>query len=193
MPPTSPRASAVHLIRVLRRFEKTPAAALRVAYRAAHASVRLSAMFLLETEIAAAGEAFAVKFADILTRHRVIFGSDPFATLRLSREAARHRVKQVLINLVLRLRERYALLSLNEEQLALVIAEAASPLRSAAASLLALETGATVEPREALLRIVAELGDTTLSAALDTVHEARERGTLPPGTAEPAVFALIEI
>ena len=47
-------------------------------------------------------------FADIIARHEVLYGPDPFIGLIVSREAALHRLLQVLVNLQLRLRERHA-------------------------------------------------------------------------------------
>jgi hypothetical protein len=44
-------------------------------------------MFILESEIVVAKDAFAVKFADIVARHQVLYGNDPFAGLTISREA----------------------------------------------------------------------------------------------------------
>ena len=52
-----------------------------------------------------------MKFADIVRRHRVLHGVDPFAGVTISRAAAVTRVRQVLLNLVLRLRASYALRS----------------------------------------------------------------------------------
>ena len=142
--------SDVNMLLVLKTFDQAHADRLREPLRLAHASVQLNAMFLLQAEVPAAMEAFAVRFADIIARHRVLFGADPIANLDLPRDALIRRLEQVLLNLQLRLRERYVLLSLREEQLALVIADAAGPLRSSAASLLHLEGQATTAPKEAL-------------------------------------------
>jgi len=71
--------------------------------------MRLEVMFLLETEIEPVMDSFAVKFSDILSRRRVLFGPDPFANLTIPQEAIRRRTIQVLLNCMLRMRERYAL------------------------------------------------------------------------------------
>ena len=109
-------------------------------------------------ELAAAAEAFAVKFDDIGRRHRVLYGENVLARLATPRLARKQRLCQVLLNLTLRLRERYAALSLREEQLAKVIAEAAGPLRSAAATLLDLEHQPPDSPKAALERVAKALG-----------------------------------
>ena len=185
--------SDVNMLLVLKAFSQTRADRLREPMRLAHATVQMNAMFLLDTEVPAAMEAFAVKFADISARHRVLFGSDPFANLDPPRYAVVSRLKQVLLNLQLRLRERYVLVSLREEQLALVIADAAGPLRSSAVSLLHLEGQDVLSPKEALEKIVHELGDESLSNALHEVSTAREDRQLSPGKASPTLIGLIEI
>lgn len=168
--------SDVNLAVVLARYDADQVAAVGDAYRLAQAAIRLSAMFILETEIAAASEAFAIKFADIAARHAVIRGRNVFAGLTLSRAATLHRLRQVLINLLLRLRERYIAVAPFPERLAFVGADAVGPLRASAASLLHLETGESVAPREALRRVGDDEGQ---AAAVAAIVEARETGAVP--------------
>ncbi|MEQ1517182.1 MAG: hypothetical protein ABL931_11915 [Usitatibacteraceae bacterium] len=185
--------SDVNMLVVLKAFVQAEADRLREPMRIAHATLDLSAMFILESEVPAAMDAFAVKFADIVSRHRVLFGSDPFAAVAPKRESLIRRLKQVLLNLQLRLRERYVLVSLREEQLALVIADAAGPLRSSAATLLQLEGQSALAPKEALEKIVREMGNENLVTALHDVSVAREERQLGPGKAAPTLIAIIEI
>ena len=185
--------SDVNTLLVLRRFDQVQADQMREPMRLAHASIQMNTMFLLESELPMAMEAFAVKFADIASRHRVLFGIDPFVAIEPSRDALVRRLKQVLLNLQLRLRERYVLLSLREEQIALVIADAAGPLRSSAASLLHLEGHAALPPKEALEKAVSEMKDETLSNVLHEVSSAREDRLLEPGKAPPTLIGLIEM
>ncbi|MBV9687112.1 MAG: hypothetical protein JO096_07850 [Alphaproteobacteria bacterium] len=182
--------SDVNLVVVLRRVDPKKLDAIGEAYRFAHAAVGLSAMFLLESEIAVAKDAFAVKFADIITRHKVLYGSDPFVGLTVSREAALHRLLQVLVNLQLRLREHYALSSAYDEQLVRAAADAIGPLRASAAVLLWLESGARIAPRDALHRIADETGCT---AALAAMTEARESGGVPSVGASATLVGAIEL
>jgi hypothetical protein len=185
--------SDVNTLLVIRRFDRSQADRMREPLRTAHATVQLNAMFLLESEVPMAMEAFAVKFADILARHRVLHGSDPFANLASPRDAVIRRLRQVLLNLQLRLRERYVLVSLREEQLALVIADAAGPLRASAASLLHLEGHDAPAPKEALDRVVKDMDDPVLAATLQDVSTAREDRQLGPAKSAPALMGLIEI
>jgi len=123
-----------------------------------------------------AHEAFAVKFADIATRHETIYGSDPFTGLSVSREALLWRTRQVLMNLLLRLRERYALSSSYDDQLALAAADAVGPLRAAAAALLSLEGGEAIPLRDAMRQMAEATGQ---AAALAAITAVRETGSVP--------------
>jgi predicted nucleotidyltransferase len=184
------QTSDVNVVVVLRAVDPMRLEEIGEAYRLAHAAIRLSAMFILESEIAVAKDAFAVKFADIVARHQVLYGSDPFTGLTISREAAMHRLLQVLVNLQLRLRERFALSSAFEEQLALAAADAVGPLRASAAVLLWLESGENVAPREALRRIADQTGR---AAALAAIIEARESGGVPTAGATATLVGALEL
>ncbi|MBI5594343.1 MAG: nucleotidyltransferase domain-containing protein [Deltaproteobacteria bacterium] len=185
--------SDVNLLLVLRRFDREQADKIRETFRDAHASIRLDVMFLLSSEIEPAMDAFAVKFADILSRRRILFGSDPFAHLVIQPESIRRRTRQVLLNLILRLRERYTLISLREEQLVRIAADTAGPIRACAASILMLEGRPAASSREALAAIVSPSGDPQWSEALRLIDVARREGALPPGTAGTLIFSLLEL
>ena len=182
--------SDLNVILVLTAFERTQADQVGQAVRHAHATVRLRAMFLLADEVAAAAEAFAQKFDDVRRRHRVLWGRDPFATLAPSRAALVGRVNQVLLNLALRLRAAYVERSPREEQLVAVVADAAAPLRTAAASLLDLEGRRAPSPKAALREVAQAFGGPLIEAALIRMSQARETGTLPPGVAGETLLEL---
>src|SRR5947208_706963 len=61
-------SSDVNLLLVLARFEPERIDRIREPLRLAHATIRLEAMVILESELNEAAEAFAVKFADIRAR-----------------------------------------------------------------------------------------------------------------------------
>lgn len=185
--------SDVNLLLVLSAFDRERADRLREPLRVAQAAIRLTTMFLLEAELAPAVEAFAVKFADILHRRRVVFGADPLAGISIPRAASVARLRQVLLNLEIRMREVYVLRSLREEQLALAIADAAGPLRASAATLLELEEHPAGSPKEALERAVGSLPGTDWSAVLADVSRARESRRLPPGVAAETAFRLMDL
>jgi predicted nucleotidyltransferase len=185
--------SDVNILVVLKRFDQAKADQLREPLRFAHAAIELNAMFLLESEVPLAMEAFAVKFADILHRHRVLHGSDPFADVTVSDAALLRRLKQVLLNLQIRLRERYLLLSLREEQLERVIADAAPPLRASAASILQLEGNPAPSPKKALERVIAGFNDPVLTDVLNAMTHVRGGDRLEPGDAPKALIDLMRL
>ena len=186
--------SDVNVVVVLARFAQNRANRMREPLRLAEAAIKLRAMFLLEEELQPATEAFAVKFADIQRRRRVLYGNDPFAAISVSRDDSIFRLKQTLLNLILRLRESYISRGLREEQLVATIANTAGPLRSCAATLLELEGTSASTARNALAQISASLPEAEKrNEALNLISEARERQDLPPGVAAPALFHLIEL
>ena len=187
------RTSDVNAIVVLAAFDPAKVDRLREPLRTAYAAVRLTPMFLLESEVAAAVDAFAVKFADVLHRRRILFGTDPFAGVAPSRRAEIARLKQVLLNLTLRLRQSYLLRSLREEQAALVVADTAGPIRACAAALLELQGTAAASPKEALADVASRVSGTGWSDVLTHLSEARENRSLPPGIAGPTLLRLIDL
>jgi predicted nucleotidyltransferase len=185
--------SDVNLVVVLRKFDAAKAKQIQEPVRVAQAAIDLQPMFLLESEVTGASEAFANKFADIVRRHRVLYGSDPFTSLEIPRAAQIVRVKQVLLNVKLRLREGYVMRGLREEQLALLAAESAGPLRSCAVTLLGLEGRVAASPRAALEEIVRELSEKDWLEVLGRVSNAREERILAPGLSGATVLRLIDL
>jgi len=185
--------SDVNLIFVLERFDPAQAASFGGALQMATAAIRAAVMFLLEQEIGAATDAFAVKFADIGRRRRVLMGEDPFAGRAPSRDAVKRRIRQTLLNLELRLRERFARAGQDESRLALVVAESAGPLRAIAAALADIEGRPAASPKAALAALVAEWPEPTWHTLLRHISSARQTRTLPPGTAREALVGVMAL
>jgi hypothetical protein len=144
---------------------------VRLALHAGRSAAGLTVMFLENSELANAMEAFAVKFTDIKARHRVLYGKSPLDSFEITRDATLRRVRQVLLNLTVRLRERYVIDGDHEERLARILAEITGPIRASAATLIALRDGRTLAPKAALEAIFAADGswDACLSG-LSAVH-----------------------
>ena len=102
------KSSDVNLILVLSRYDPARAQQVRNDLATAEAAILLRVMFLVQAEIPAACEAFAQKFSDILRRRVVLLGPDPFDRVAVPRAAQVRRLRQVLLNLLLRLREIHA-------------------------------------------------------------------------------------
>jgi predicted nucleotidyltransferase len=185
--------SDVNLMVVLARFDVAKVDRLREPMRLAHATIRLETMFVLESELAAAAEAFAVKFADIRARHRILHGRDVAASIAPTPAAMASRLRQILLNFILRTREKYVLVSLRDEQLARVVAESAGPLRAAAEIMLELEGRPAPSPKAALETVARELDADRWTESLARLSDAREDGRLAPGAGARAVLDLIAL
>ena len=185
--------SDVNVLMLLKSFDALRIDALREPLRLAHAAARVEVMFLLEEELPVAAELFAVKFSDMRARHRVLYGSNPVLALHIDDVELRRRLREVLLNLAIRLRERYVLISLREEQLARVLADAAGPLRAAACALLKLQGKVAVAPREALEAVAAATLDDDFIRAVALLPQARQQQSLPPGAGGPALLALTRL
>ncbi len=186
-------ASDVNVILILTSFDSTKAGAIRAPYAAAQAAIRLKAMFLLESELPQVLISFGQKFSDVLRRHQVLYGPDPLVGANIPRSAIILRLRQVLLNLMLRLREGYVEQGATQERVSELIAEAAGPLRSCAATLLELEGKSAASPKEALVQFVATLPASGWDEILAHVSDARERRELPAALADKTVIGLIEL
>jgi hypothetical protein len=149
-------------------------------------------MFVLAGEVEAAAQAFPVKFADMKRRRRILYGTDPLTADLVPRGAEIAHLRQILLNAVLRLRERYLMASLREEQAVRALAEAAGPLRSGAASILELEGRPASSPKEALAVLSGEIGK-EWGEVLAHVSAAREGTPLPAGAAPDSLRKLVAL
>src|SRR5580693_2925046 len=70
--------SDVNVILVLTEYQQKDVSDMAQSVRLARSAIQLKPMYLLVGEIPAAIECFAQKFGDIVRRHRVLFGPDPF-------------------------------------------------------------------------------------------------------------------
>ncbi len=183
--------SDVNVLLVLRSFDPARAERLRDELRLARAAVDLRPTFVLEDEIPAATELFSVKFGDVLRRHRVLLGDDPFTGSGASRAARIASLRRVLLNVTMRLRERFA--TVGDEGHAAVLAEFTSAVRAAAAEWLSLHDGTSLPPREALARAAKDLGDAADAASVATLSVVREGGDVPPAEARAALLSLISL
>jgi hypothetical protein len=186
-------ASDVNVILVLSSFDAAQAERIREPFAAARAAIGLTGMFLLEDEVPHAIVSFGQKFSDVLRRHRVLYGADPFEGAHVPRAAAIFRLKQVLLNLTLRLREAYVERGSTPERIAELIADTAGPLRSCAATLLELEGKPALPPKEALAAIVTGFQESGWEEVLAHVSDARAQRELPAAIADQTLFRLIQL
>ncbi len=186
--------SDVNTITIVKSYSSEAAQSIAPTLTLLAAAIRLETMFLLEAEVAQALLSFPVKFADIRHRKVVLHGADPFASVVIPRPALIARLRQVLLNTVLRTRQSYALRCEQEERMVELAADLAGPMRSAGAALLELQGKTAASPREALEQLALAAGKDEWTAAVRLLPEARERRPFPAGkTAASVVFGLLEL
>lgn len=177
-------SSDVNLILVLHEFTTMQGAALQGPLFLADAAIQLKAMFLLSSEIGPAMECFAQKFADIVRRHHVLCGGDPFVGRQIARETLVQQTRQSLLNLTMRFRERYTLNARSPDQVLQVIADAIGPLRTCAATILELEGAGALSPKHAFEKLATQLGQQALPQYFSSIREAK-----PPAKPAPEEIA----
>jgi len=183
--------SDVNLLLVLSAFSPEKIAGLRDALLAAEAAIKLRVMFLMEDELSSAAEFFAQKFADILRRHRIMFGKDVLASLAIPRRAEIFRLRQILLNLTLRLREAYVARGHRPEQVARILAETLGPLRAACATLMELEGVPSINSNAAFESIAGSFGPESRDAAA-CILAAHDGNSLEP-RAQQALFETLAL
>jgi hypothetical protein len=129
-------------------------AQLRDALLKAEAAINLRVIFLLKHELPAAAEFFAQKFADIRRRHRTLIGEETLVALAIPRGAEIFRLRQILLNTILRMREAYVARGGQPAQVARILIDVLGPLRAACATLLELD-GAPAADTDAAFKAVA--------------------------------------
>jgi len=166
---------------------------LREKLRFCHAAINLNVMFIQESEILSATQVFAVKFTDILNRHKTLFGPEIFSGLNISKSTTLDCLEQVMMNIKLRLRERYAMVSLREEQLVKVIADLTGPIRACADTILRLEGKVAASPKEALLMLAKKLPQKNWDNILSHLSIAREEREMKKDEGVATVCGLLEL
>jgi len=179
--------SDVNVLMVFSQIDTARIAPWRSQAEALAAAIDLKPLVLLEDEIAAAADAFAVKYFDILNRRRVLHGPDPFASLSINNDALARRVAQVLLNLTLRLRQ--SLLLHNDHARTRDLVDAVGPLRASAVALREISGLAPVSPKDALLELAGKHGATAL---VERMQELREKGEPVTPESLPLLAQLID-
>lgn len=176
--------SDVNLLVVLRAFAPDRVDRIRNTFLVAEAAIKLRVMFLLEQEINAATELFAQKFADILRRHRTIHGAEVFAVIQIPRDAKIFRLRQVLLNLTIRLRGAYVARGQQPEQVLRLLADSYGPLRASCATLLELENAPQPDAGAAMEAIAASFGAPSVAAVagITAAHAGQSSGAVPLDT-----------
>jgi hypothetical protein len=188
------KSSDVNLLLVLSRYAPERGQLLRNDLATAQAAILLRVMFLGQDEIPAACEAFAQKFSDILRRRVVLLGNDPFVGVTIPHAAQVRRLRQVLLNLLLRLRDIHASQAGASRVALSRMAESTGALRPSAMLLLQLEGRPTPQsPKQALLEVAEQVSPGNFSTELNMLSQLRETATLPAQDAEQVMVAMMEL
>jgi hypothetical protein len=113
--------------------------------------------------------------------------------LQIPRAAIVLRLEQVFLNLLLRLRSRYALTGASEMELATLLADVAGPLRAAAATIASIEGTQGLHPKEALAALVTRLPGKDWQPLLAQLSVARETQRVAPAAAATTVVDLLDL
>jgi predicted nucleotidyltransferase len=183
--------SDVNLLVVVREFCAMAHTGLQPALRQGRALIQLHVMFVEEQELPSMASCFAIKFADIQARHRLLWGADVLKPINLKPSELINSARQMLGNFQLRSREQFLLAHSREEQLVKLIASAAAPLRANAAAIMFLRTGTWTDGKAALKLLT--INNACWSQAVAGISLARETQSLPEGCAKDYFNALQEI
>jgi len=187
------KTSDVNVVLVTKSFLRKDAEDLNGILTLSASAIDLQVMFLLENELETASQVFAVKFADIAKRRKVLFGSDPFDNLKISKEALVARLRQVLLNHLLRMRYAFALNSHSPEELNHTLAEGISALRASAAGVQEIRGVPFENPKDALEAVAKELREDGYRETLALISETREGRPLPVDKSSTAVADILEL
>jgi predicted nucleotidyltransferase len=183
--------SDVNLLVVLSEFCALAHTSLQPALRQARAAIQLHAMFVEQQELQYVADCFAVKFADIKARHRLLKGVDVLSQVVIKRAELAYCARQMLCNFQLRSREQFLLAHSREEQLIKLIGTAAAPLRVNASALHFLRVGQWPDGKAALKKYTEN--NSAWQEAVLGLSTARETQNLPEGCAKTYFYALQEI
>lgn len=118
----------------------------------------LSAMLLTSDDLRDSADIFPIKFLDMQRRHKVLWGDDPFASVKVTHDHLRLRCEQELRNLSLRLRQSYIQRTERPELLQAALSRAVSSLLVNIGALLEIKTGKPAGTKQEALAQAAQLG-----------------------------------
>lgn len=185
--------SDINLLVVLKSYQIEKLDKIKSEYRSQHNLIHLSCLYIEKSELASACKLFPLKFLDISKRHQVLHGENIIPLLKIDTQHLRFQLQQTLMNLTLRLRERYALVSLREEQLVHIMNEFSGPLRSCAFSLMTLLNTPAANPKEALNTFLNLHFPNEAKTLSETISTIREADSLEKDKISPTYLAYISV
>jgi hypothetical protein len=129
----SPRTSDINVMVVLHTITVEDLKKVLKDVRKSIRDFRLAPFFLSHDDLVRSTDVFPMKFLDIQENHHVLWGSDPFRDLEISREHLRLQCEQEVKNLMLRLRQFFLRRAFDTASIENILTEAVShfivPLR----------------------------------------------------------------
>lgn len=185
--------SDINLLIVLKSCQLSVLDKIKSEYRDQHNLIHVSCMFLEHGEIINACQSFPLKFLDISKRHQVLAGENIVKEFRIDSSNLKFQLQQTIMNLRLRLRERYSQVSQSEEQLVHIMNEFSGPLRSVAFSLISMNGTTANNPKEALAIFLETHFPQQAQSLARTISDIRESSTLAPELIEPTYRAFMDV
>jgi predicted nucleotidyltransferase len=166
--------SDVDLVIVLKKSDRERLEAVANSIQGARWSSRIESMILIENEIVRAADVFPVFYEDIKRHHEVLFGSDPFAELKIERHHLRLRIEQELREGQIRLRRAMVDALGSTDAVRGAVARKIKQVRSPLRALLALKDKPPADDElSTVLRAAGEAFGIDVGPLLRVVEEPR--------------------
>tara|TARA_B110001454_G_scaffold219194_1_gene251330 strand:+ start:86608 stop:87312 length:705 start_codon:yes stop_codon:yes gene_type:complete len=185
--------SDINLLVVLNSSSLATLDKIKSEYRDHHNLIHLSCLFIERSELDQVCQTFPLKFYDISKRNQIVAGANIIPEIKIDPANLKFQLKQSLMNLTMRLRERYTFVSLREEQLVHIMNEFSGPLRTNAFSLVSLQGESAKNPKEALNIFLKKYFPDRAEQLSETISTIRESSTLSKNQIEPTYQAYLEI
>lgn len=182
-----PRWSQVNLMLVLTDVSTNSLDRIMIPIAAAGRKLRLTVMTLTEDDLVHSCDVFPIKFVDMQEHHRLVYGRDVLAGLKIADDHLRLRCEQELKNLMIRLRYLYLHHDHNTEELRTAMAESVSVLLRLLTIGLTLKTGISPEETDDILSAFCDEFGLDVSV-LKTVFDMKHSVSIIPKAEVGSVF-----
>ncbi len=185
--------SDINLLVVLKSCQVETLNKINTEYREQRGLIKLMCMFLEKADLPTAFISFPIKFLDISRRSQVLFGENIIPQIKIDPEHLKFQLQQSILNLRIRLRERYTVASLREEQLVNIMNEFSGPLRSCAFSIADIAGKNPKNPKAAMASFLETHFPDRAQTLAQTISTIRDASGLSREQIVPALKDYFEI
>ncbi len=185
--------SDINLLVILKSCQLETLNKINTEYREQRGLNKLTCLFLEKKELPAAYVSFPIKFLDISRRSQVLFGENIIPQIKIDPVHLKFQLQQTILNLRIRLRERYTVASLREEQLVNIMNEFSGPLRSCAFSIADIAGNSPKNPKTAMASFLETHFPDRAQKLAQTISTIREASGLSHEQIVPALIDYFEI